>query len=110
LLQGNPTEGQSLEDVRKLLVGELNNLKKGNFSKELLTAIINNQKKSAIERNESYSSRANYLLSHFTSELDWMEGVNYINTLNSITKQDIVDFANKYLNENYVVVYKRKGE
>ena len=30
--------------------------------------------------------------------------------LNKVTKQDIIDFANKYFRNNYVVVYKENGE
>ncbi|ULT22113.1 hypothetical protein KUH03_21620 [Sphingobacterium sp. E70] len=46
----------------------------------------------------------------FTSGQDWSSVVSYSDGLNKITKQDIVNFANKYLNDNnYVVVYKRKG-
>ena len=33
-----------------------------------------------------------------------------MNELEKITKQDIVDFANEYYEDNYVVVYKRTGE
>lgn len=44
-MQGRPTLGQSLEDVKALMLGEIDNLKKGNFDDNLITSIINNQKK-----------------------------------------------------------------
>ena len=47
-MQGNPTQGQSLEDVKSLMLGEIENLKKGNFDDNLITSIINNQKKNKI--------------------------------------------------------------
>jgi len=110
LLQGNPTEGQSLDEVKALLLGELENLKKGNFPDDLIPSIVNNERKRIIEENENYTSRAGNLMSNFTDETDWKDKVAYVNDLSKITKADIVAFANKYLGDNYVAVYKRQGE
>lgn len=109
-MQGRPTLGQSLEDVKALMLGEIENLKKGNFDDDLITSIINNQKKNKIQASESYGSRAGDLMNAFTSELDWQEQVAYTDMLSKLTKKDIVTFANKYFGENYVCILKRKGE
>ncbi|RYF91875.1 MAG: insulinase family protein [Chitinophagaceae bacterium] len=109
-MSGIATQGQSLEDVKNLMLGEIENLKKGNFDDQLITSIINNQKKSVILSSETYSSRASDLMDAFTNELDWKNQVSYVNDLSKITKQDIVAFANKYFGDNYVAIYKRKGE
>ena len=109
-MQGRPTLGQSLEDVKALMLGEIENLKKGNFDDNLITSIINNQKKNKIQATETYGARANELMDAFTSELDWKEQVAYTDLLSKLTKKDIVAFANKYFGENYVVILKRKGE
>ena len=109
-MQGTPTQGQSLEDVKTLMLGEINNLKKGNFDNDLITSIINNQKKNKILATESYGSRASDLMDAFTSELDWKDQVAYTDQLSKLSKKDIVDFANKYFQENYLVIFKRKGE
>lgn len=110
ILQGRPVQGQSLDQVKNLMIGEIEKLKKGDFSEELLKAIINNEKKSLIETFESYSATASDLVSHFTSEMDWSDRVEYTNILSKITKKDIVAFANKYFNNNYVAVAKKQGE
>jgi predicted Zn-dependent peptidase len=109
-LQGTPTLGQKPEDVKELMLGEIENLRSGKFDDGLLTSIVNNQKKGMMQMTESYSSRAQNLMNAFTSEEDWKDDVDYVSRLSKLTKKDIVDFANKYLNNNYVVVYKRKGE
>ncbi len=109
-MQGRPTLGQSLDDVKSLMLGEIENLKKGNFDDNLITSIINNQKKNKIQATESYGSRANDLMDVFTSELDWKDQVAYTDQLSKLTKKDIVAFANKYFQDNYVVILKRKGE
>ncbi len=109
-LQGTPTMGQSLEDVKSLMLGEIENLKKGNFDNDLLVSIVNNQKKAMMQATEKYSSRASMLMSAFTGEEDWLNDVAYTDQLSKLTRQDIIAFANKYFRDNYVVVYKRKGE
>jgi len=109
-MQGKPTQGQSLEDVKTLMLSEIDNLKKGNFDDNLITSIINNQKKNKIQATESYSSRAGNLMDAFTSELDWKDQVAYTDQLTKLTKQNIIDFANKYFQNNYLVIFKRKGE
>lgn len=109
-MNGAPTTGQSLEEVRDLMLGEINNLKQGNFDKDLIPAIVNNLKKNEILQSENYNSRASVLMDAFTSELNWETQVAYVDKLSKISKQDIIDFANKYFNENnYVIVFKRKG-
>jgi predicted Zn-dependent peptidase len=109
-LQGTPTMGQSVEDVKTLILGEIDNLKKGKFDDDLLVSIVNNNKKGMMQRTEKYGSRANMLMGAFTGEEDWLDDVAYTEKLSKLTKKDIVDFANKYFADNYVVVYKRKGE
>lgn len=109
-LQGVATQGQSLEEVRNLILGEIDNLKRGNFDDDLIVSIVNNGKKNKIYATETYGSRAGELMNAFTSELDWREQVAYPELLSKITKKEIMAFANKYFGNNYVVVFKRKGE
>ena len=99
-LQGVPTLGQKLEDVRALMLGEIENLKRGNFDDELLVSIVNNAKKAMMQQNEDYSSRASALMSAFTGEENWLDDVAYTDQLSKLTKQDIVAFANKYFSAN----------
>ncbi|SEN72027.1 Predicted Zn-dependent peptidase [bacterium A37T11] len=109
IIQGNPIKGQSLDEVRSLVLAEIDKLKMGTFSDSLLTGIVNNAKKETIESTESYSDRAGKLMNAFTSGVDWKTVVAYDKTLSGISKADVVAFAKKYLNNNYVVVYKKQG-
>lgn len=111
LLQGNPTEGQSLDEVKTLLLQEIDKLRKGDFSEDLIQSIVSNEKKNLIQKDEKYSSRADLLMDEFTSEVDHKLALEYIEEISKLTKKDIMDFASKYLQDNnYVAVYKRKGE
>lgn len=109
-LSAAPTNGQTLEEVKSLVLNEIENLKKGNFDDQLITSIINNIKKDKIYETEKYSDRASNLMDAFTAELDWKDQVAYVDNLSKIKKENIVAFANKYLGDNYAAIFKRKGE
>ena len=109
-LRGSATTGQSLEEVKTLMLGEIDRLKAGDFDDNLITSIINNQKKNKILASETYGGRAADLMSAFTDERDWRNEVAYTDQLSKLTKNEIVAFANNYFKDNYVVIYKRKGE
>ncbi len=109
-LEGEPRENQTLEEVQQLLLNEVENIKKGNFDDYLIEAVINNLKLKKIKSFDNKTNTAiNYAFS-FTENQTWEQYLNEMNELSKLTKKDIVDFANKNLNNNYVVGYKRKGE
>jgi predicted Zn-dependent peptidase len=109
LVEGTPKEGQSLDDLRKLILGEISKLKAGNFSDDLLPSVINNMKKNYYQSLESNQSRASLYVDAFINGQKWDDAVNRLNRISGITKKQVVDFANKYLLDNYVAVYKRQG-
>ena len=108
-LHGEPRLGQSLEDVRKELLLQLEKIKNGQFDDWMLTAIIKNFKLDDQKWNESNSYRARKMTNAFILGQDWETVVNRNKKLSSLKKQDIIDFANKYFGENYVVVNKLNG-
>lgn len=109
-MSGTATKGQSLDEVKNLMLNEVENLKKGNFDNDLLVSIINNEKKKQILASESYGSRASELMDAFTNELNWKDRVANVEDLSKIKKADIVAFANKYFGNNYVAIIKKRGE
>jgi predicted Zn-dependent peptidase len=109
-LTGKPKQGQSLEEVKTLLLDQIDLIKKGAFDEQTLKAIINNFKVDQIRNNESNSGRAYTMLDAFTVGGEWKDQVALLNDLSKVTKQEIVDFANKYYTNDYVVIYKRTGE
>lgn len=109
-MNGRPKQGQTLDDVKDLLLGEVEKLKKGDFDEELLKAIINNYKLTEMAQLEYNYVRASMFVSSFVNRTDWKREVERMDRLGKVTKQDIVDFANKYLGDNYALVYKREGK
>lgn len=106
---GKPKEGQKLEEVKDLLLSQVELVKKGEFPDWLLPAIINDMKLSRVKRDESNGSRAMAMMNSFIMEEPWSEDVNSIDRYSKITKNDIMEFAKKFYGNNYVVVYKRTG-
>jgi predicted Zn-dependent peptidase len=108
-LTGKPKEGQTLEEVRDLLLQQIDLVKQGKFNDDLLSAAINNMRLSEMRQLENNSSRAGMLYRSFLNNIPWAAASQSIANYSKITKKDIVDFANKYFKDNYVIVYKRKG-
>lgn len=109
LAYGMPNEGQTLEEVRDLLLGEIEKVKRGEFPEELMQAVTNNKKLSAMTALESNRSRVSKMVDAFIQEKDWQSVANEIDRQSHITKEDIVAFANRFFKDNYVVVYKRQA-
>jgi predicted Zn-dependent peptidase len=110
LFQGKPREGQSLEEVGKLIQEEIAKLKAGDFDEELLKAIINNKKLEVIQLTDGRYSCFSFL-GAFIYELDWKDYISEIDEMAKLTKKEIVAFANEFFKDNnYVTVYKHTGE
>ena len=109
-LYGKPRNGQTLEQVKDLLLAEVDKIKKGDFPDWLLGAIINNMKLSETKSLESNRRRAHAFVNAFVLGEPWEEYISQTERLSKITKEDIVSFANKHFGNNYVVTYKREGE
>lgn len=106
---GMPRQGQTLTEVEALMTGEIEKLKTGDFSEEMLQAVVDNFSVQQYQDLRDNESRAMTMMNAFNCHEDWADVVNNIERLSKVTKQDVIDFANKYLN-NYAVVYKLEGE
>ena len=109
IVAGAPKQGQTLDEVKDLLLAEIEKLKKGDFPDNLLPSIINNKKRSYYQLLESNRGRADQFVDAFINEVDWKQEVGKIDRISKITKQEIVDFANRFFTNGYIVVYKKQG-
>ena len=110
MLLGYPSEGQTLEEVRELLLGELAKLRAGEFDDDLLVSVVNNNKLQYLKGLDSNRARTSQLVNAFINHVDWAQEVGKLDRMAGMTKQQIIDFANRHLNNNFVCVYKRMGE
>ena len=109
LLAGMPKEGQSLDEVKALMLGEIEKLKRGDFDDDLITAAVNNMKLDELQGLDRNSARVSKMLDAFINGIAWEQEVGQLDRLSQITKQDIVNFATRFFGEGYVTVYKRQG-
>jgi predicted Zn-dependent peptidase len=111
ILLGNPKQGQTLQEVRDILLEEVAKLRNGEFDESVLSGTINNMKLSQMKSLEDNGSRANMFVQSFINGTDWKDEVRAIERMQEITKEDIVEWAGRYLGaNNYAAVYKRMGE
>ncbi len=107
---GQPRQGQTLDEVKDLLLGELDKIKNGDFDDWMIKAVVNDMRLSDIRMNESNFARAYGLVHVFIQDYPYADALRFNDDLEKITKQDIMAFAKEKYNNNYVVVYKRTGE
>lgn len=112
-LLASPKEGQSLDEVKSLLMQQVEILKKGSFDESLIKAIAANNKLDRLEGFEDNATRVDNIADQFIKSKGekWNTDVAIIDEMNKVTKKELVDFANRFFGDkNYIVIYKRKGE
>ena len=109
IFSGTPKQGQSLEEVAELILGQIELVKQGDFPDWMVTAIINDFKMRELRSFESNWARASTMLGSFIMEVPYTHVAGRLDRLSHITKDDIVQFANENYGDNYVLVYKRTG-
>ena len=107
---GMPNEGQTLDEVKSLILAEIEKLKRGEFSDKLLPAIVNNMKLDYLHSLDKNESRADAFVNSFINGRDWKTEVQKYDRIAGMTKQQIVDFARRHFTDGYAIVYKQQGE
>ncbi len=111
VLEGEPKQGQTLEEVRDLLLAEVEKVRNGKFDSDLLKSIIANYRRGQMAELESNFSRAYKMEAAFINGLEWESVATELDRATKITKEDIVKWANENMPaEGYCVIYKRQGE
>ncbi len=104
-----PRTDQTLDEAKKLLLDQIELVKKGDFEEWLLPAIINDMKIHRMKAFETADGLATTLYGTFINDQSWEEELNDINEYERITKDEIVQFANDFFKDNYAVIKKEKG-
>ena len=111
IIMANPKQGQTLEEVRDIMLEEVARLRNGEFDEELLAGTVNNLRLQQMKALESNASRADMFVNSFINGTEWKDEVKKLDNMSQVTKEDIIEWAEKYLrDDNYAIVYKRQGE
>ena len=73
---GQSKSGQTLQEVRSLALDEIEKLKKGNFSDDLLPSIVNNYKRYYYKQLDNNQFRAKQYVDAFINHKDWKQEVD----------------------------------
>ena len=109
IAEGEPKQGQKLEEVRDLMLAEIEKLKRGEFDENLMKAVLANKKLNMLRGLSSNRNRTEMMKDAFINGENWQHVVGQLDRMSKITKQQIVDFARRHFLDNYVCVYKRLG-
>lgn len=113
LMVGAPKQGQKLEEVKDLLMEQLQLLKNGKFEESMIKAIVTNEKLGMLQRLDNSTNSAQQLMDAFIKNrgMEWDKEVSYLDDMAKVTKAELLVTVNKYLGDNsYELIYKRKGE
>ncbi|MBN1132500.1 MAG: insulinase family protein [Bacteroidales bacterium] len=108
-LMGVPREGQTLEEVKELMLAELDKIKEGAFEEWMIEAVVNNFKLQELRRQENNMGRSFMYMDVFIKDKSYAKRLRMLDEMAKITKEQIMDFAKERYGHNYVVVYKKTG-
>jgi len=112
VLSASPKQGQTLEQVKDLLMEQIDIVKKGNFDESLIKSIVLNEKLAQLQGIESNDNRARIITDIFIKSkgLGWKTAAAEQDEMAKVTKKELVEFANRFFaDNNYTIIYKRKG-
>lgn len=108
LFIGMPKQGQSLEEVRDLLLAQIDSVKEGNFEDWLMEAAINDLRLNSIRNNEG-NNRIDDMFDAFVYQKDRIEILNFYDEMSEISKEELIEFVKANYKNNYVIAYKHNG-
>lgn len=110
-IHAQPKQGQSLDEVRELLLQQIELLKSGSFDDWLIEAVVNDKRQSRMRGwSDSNRSRASAFTDAFITQKDWNEVLTFHDRMAKVTKQQVMDFAKSNLGAGHVVLRKNTGE
>ena len=110
ILVGSPREGQTLEEVRDLLLEQVELLRKGEFEDWLIDAISSDYEKDQLSVYENNRIRASVLVQVATNPSLSLSGyLNIAEQMRNTTKEEVIAYVNENF-QSYVLINKREGE
>ncbi len=101
--------GQSMKKVEKMMLNEIEKVKKGEFSDQMLDAVKINLKKDFYKSLENPNWRGYYIMDAFMEGKKWNDMLKYPEEVDKITKEDVIRAAKKYYDNDYFVLYSKTG-
>ncbi|MAV64959.1 MAG: hypothetical protein CMG00_07195 [Candidatus Marinimicrobia bacterium] len=105
-----PTQGgQSLGDAEALLMSQVEKLKRGDFSDQSFNALKLSMIRQYEEALENMEGRLFSLIDTYIKDYSWKDVIDWPKKLDKVSKKNVVEIANKYFNDNYLVMHSNEG-
>ena len=103
-LYGVPKQDQTLEEVERLLLEQIEIIKAGEFEDWIIPAIVNDFAKNEKAGLESNNARVARMRDSFIRGVDWDYRVAELERMGRLTRNDVIEVANRYFGGEYVAV------
>lgn len=100
---------QSSYLVKRRIQKAIDRIKKGDFSTQALEEVKQSLYKANLLQLESSEQKAKLLSSLFAQNETWSDLMRELDLLSSISKEEVVEVAQRYLDGNYLEVKKQTG-
>ncbi len=109
VLYGTPGPGQSLGSVHRLLMKQIDLIKRGEFDSRLLKGVT---KYLEIERVQDLETNGivDAFAECFAEGMEWEDYLGRLQQIRSISKEELIEFVKKKFNDQYIRVDKKEGE
>ncbi|MGV8963552.1 MAG: M16 family metallopeptidase [Candidatus Saccharimonadaceae bacterium] len=101
---------QTYGSAQKLVFNALNMVKNGDISDEMFQSLKLEQQRNYLLELESLDKRNQKMIEVFAKGISWDDYLAESEKIESITKQDVIDVANKYFTKDYFDVKKKTGK
>ncbi len=108
--EGYPKEGQSLDEVRDRMLEQIARIKRGDFEEWLITGAVNDLKKQLTTNHSTSINLSAQCMHSFKRGENWADHLSFVEELGKISKRDVADFVRRHYDNNYSIVYIRKGK
>ena len=101
---------QSISKAEKLVVGQIQKLKSGDFDDEFFNAVKLTMIREHEENMENMEGRLFTLIDLYGKNKSWQEILEWPNTLEKITKEEVMEVATRYFGEDYLTLHSKMGK
>ena len=111
-MSAQPKQGQTLQEVQKLLLDQIEILKRGDFDESLIKATVANSKLGLLQAFDNNAYRVDAATNEFILNrgTKWDKSLSNPDEMAKITKSQVTAFAKQFFINNYVIAFKHKGE
>ena len=100
---------QSYSAAEKLVWREIERIKKGEFSEETFQSLKLEQKREYVSALEDMNMRAQVMMRVYSQGKRWEEYLDELKRIDFLTREDVIEVAQKYFTRNYLYVTKTTG-